>query len=84
MAEEAYDRSSSCSFTSFVGYEHSGTPDSNAYHRNVIFRNDRVPFFAYFQLRGACRPPTLGRFDPRVPWKALRAATFWPYRTAPT
>ena len=44
MAEEAYDRSSSCSFTSFVGYEHSGTPDSNAYHRNVIFRNDRVPF----------------------------------------
>ena len=43
MAEEAYDRSSSCSFTSFVGYEHSGTPDSNAYHRNVIFRNGQVP-----------------------------------------
>ena len=30
-------------FTSFVAYEHSGTPDNNAYHRNVIFRNDRVP-----------------------------------------
>lgn len=43
MAEAAYDRSSNCSFTSFVAYEHSGTPDSNAYHRNVIFRNNQVP-----------------------------------------
>ena len=43
MAEHAYDRSSRCAFTSFVAYEHSGTPDNNAYHRNVIFRNDRVP-----------------------------------------
>lgn len=43
MAEAAYDRSSNCSFTSFVAYEHSGTADSNAYHRNVIFRNNQVP-----------------------------------------
>ncbi|GAB5459134.1 MAG: DUF3604 domain-containing protein [Henriciella sp.] len=43
MAEAAYDRSSNCEFTSFVGYEHTGTPNSNNYHRNVIFRNDKVP-----------------------------------------
>ena len=43
MAEDAYDRSSRCQFTSFVGYEHTGTPDSNNYHRNVIFRNHDVP-----------------------------------------
>lgn len=43
MAEDAYDRSSSCEFTSFVGYEHTGTPNANNYHRNVIFRNDKVP-----------------------------------------
>ena len=43
MAEEAYDRTSDCSFTTFVGYEYTGTPRSNNYHRNVIFRNGRVP-----------------------------------------
>lgn len=43
MAEDAYDRSSRCEFTSFVGYEHTGTPNSNNYHRNVIFRNADVP-----------------------------------------
>lgn len=43
MAEEAYDRSSDCAFTAFIGYEHTGTPNANNYHRNVIFRNDKVP-----------------------------------------
>ena len=42
-AEDAYDRSSRCEFTSFVGYEHTGTPNANNYHRNVIFRNSEVP-----------------------------------------
>jgi len=41
-AEEAYDRSSDCKFTSFVAYENSSTPLLNNWHRNVIFRNDRV------------------------------------------
>ncbi len=43
MAEAAYDRSSDCRFTSFVGFEHTGTPNANNLHRNVIFRNQQVP-----------------------------------------
>jgi len=42
-AEEAYDRSSSCSFTSFIAYEHTATPDRSNLHRNVLFRNTVVP-----------------------------------------
>ena len=42
-AEEAYDRSSRCSFTSFKAYEYTGTPGTSNYHRNVIFRNRSVP-----------------------------------------
>jgi hypothetical protein len=42
-AEEAYDRTSACRFTSFVGFEWSGNPDSQMIHRNVLFRNEVVP-----------------------------------------
>ena len=42
-AEEAYDRSEDCNFTSFVGYEWTGAPMSQNLHRNVIFRDHRVP-----------------------------------------
>ncbi|NKB36823.1 MAG: DUF3604 domain-containing protein [Gammaproteobacteria bacterium] len=42
-AEDAYDRSTACKFTSFVGYEYTGSPNNSNYHRNVIFRNDNVP-----------------------------------------
>jgi hypothetical protein len=42
-AEEAYDRTSQCAFTSFVGYEHTGLPFATNMHRNVIFRNASVP-----------------------------------------
>ncbi len=41
-AEDAYDRSGDCRFTSFVGYEYTDTPNSFNMHRNVIFRNERV------------------------------------------
>jgi len=42
-AEEAYDRSASCGFTSLVGYENTASPLGSHLHRNVIFRNHRVP-----------------------------------------
>lgn len=38
-AEEAYDRTSSCRFTTFVAYEYSLSPLAANLHRNVIFRN---------------------------------------------
>ena len=49
-AEAAYDRSSTCSFTSFVAYEWSASPGALNLHRNVVFRNHRVPRlpFSYF------------------------------------
>jgi hypothetical protein len=42
-AEQAYDRSADCRFTSFVGYEWTGATGVSNYHRNVIFRNEAVP-----------------------------------------
>ncbi|MDJ0865102.1 MAG: DUF3604 domain-containing protein [Myxococcota bacterium] len=63
-AEEAYDRSAACRFTSFVGYEWTGAPGSNNIHRNVIFRNAVVPAL-----------PTSYVDEPRQEglWRALRA-----------
>jgi hypothetical protein len=42
-AEEFYDRTDACTFTTFVAYEWSGQPNGNNLHRNVIFRNANVP-----------------------------------------
>jgi hypothetical protein len=42
-AEEAYDRTSACSFTTLVGYEYTANTGGSSQHRNVLFRNERVP-----------------------------------------
>ena len=43
-AEEAYDRTSDCRFTSFVGYEWTASVGQGAnLHRNVVFRDENVP-----------------------------------------
>lgn len=41
-ANDHYDRSRDCSFTTFVAYEYTDAPDYANLHRNVIFRNERV------------------------------------------
>lgn len=43
VAEQYYDRSADCSFTTFHGYEYSNSAGLAKVHRNVIFRNERVP-----------------------------------------
>jgi len=42
-AEEAYDRTSACSFTAFKAYEYTATPGLAKVHRNIVFRNAVVP-----------------------------------------
>ena len=49
-AEEAYDRSAACSFTSFIGFEHTASPAGRHMHRNVIFRNEHVTPYAPSQV----------------------------------
>lgn len=65
-AEDFYDRTATCAFTTFVGYEYSASPYVSNLHRNVIFRNERVPALPvtfmdepdasglWAALRGAC------------------------------
>jgi hypothetical protein len=42
-AEEHYDRSPACRFTTLIGYEWTGSPGGDTLHRNVFFRNAEVP-----------------------------------------
>ena len=44
-AEEHYDRTEACEFSTFVGYEWTGAAYSgNNLHRNIIFENSNVPY----------------------------------------
>lgn len=65
-AEAAYDRSSSaCTFTSFVAYEYTGSTGGFNGHRNVIFRNEKVP------LAPTTAFDTGGTNGPEL-WRALK------------
>jgi len=65
-AEAAYDRSSACRFTSFVGYEWTGSGgmDGSNLHRNVIFANAAVPELPISFLDGT---------DPSHLWRELES-----------
>lgn len=64
-AEQHYDRSETCRFTTFVGYEYTDAPERKNMHRNVIFRNSNVvesPISTY----------ETGRYNFPVLWQWLR------------
>jgi hypothetical protein len=46
-AEAVYDRTDSCEFASFPGYEWSGGPETKNLHRNVMFKNANVTGLPY-------------------------------------
>lgn len=61
-ADEHYDRTPACNFTTFNAYEYTGAPQSNNLHRNVIFRGDVVPE----------EPPAYQENpDPQILWETL-------------
>jgi hypothetical protein len=70
-AEQAYDRTASCAFTSFVAYEYTSAKGTSTHHRNVVFRNERVPYPTTFfeqpepqglwsELAATCRDAATG------------------------
>lgn len=65
-AEANYDRSSACSFTTFVAYEFTAQPQFDNLHRNIIFRNANVP-------QSAISNVTTGGPFPLVLWEKLAA-----------
>ena len=51
-AETAYDCTSECPFTTFVGCEYTATTLGASLHRNVVFRNANVPDLSVFYFEG--------------------------------
>ena len=63
-AEQKYDRTEACTFTTFVAYEYTRAPLAANLHRNVIFRNHVVPSLP---ISGVEEP------EPQGLWNALQA-----------
>ena len=42
-AERHYDRSSDCSFATFLAWEYTRAPERSMTHRNIILRNEIAP-----------------------------------------
>ncbi len=63
-ANDFDDPDDDCSFTTFVGYEWTASPDGDNLHRNVLFRNAQVPPLplSYTEVQ-----------DPRSLWLALES-----------
>lgn len=62
-AEQFYDRSARCEFTTFVGYEYSRRELGFMTHRNVVFRNEIVPELPLSSIEAP---------EPEDLWRGLR------------
>lgn len=62
-AEEAYDKSPDCNFTSFVGYEYTRSPSGMHMHRNTIFKNATVPDLPGNYIDQPTLPALLGKLE---------------------
>ena len=81
-ANDAYDKTSACEFTTFIAYENTSMPAGVTHHRNVIFRNDDVidqPITAIDISKRSNPTPGLqvttpnlfGNPDPTILWSGL-------------
>ncbi len=52
-ANQAYDSTETCTFTTFIGYEYTASTDVVNWHRNIFFRNNIVPDapVSYFEAK---------------------------------
>jgi len=62
-AENAYDRTADCQFTSFIGYEYTRAPNAQHMHRNTIFRNADVPQTPFHHVSHPLSHLLLGAFE---------------------
>lgn len=79
-AEGAYDRTDSCSFSSFVAYEWSGGPGGDMTHRNVIFADEKAPDLPVSFLDESTGPDLWKRLDAECATKGCRFVTI-PHNT---
>ncbi|MEO9970534.1 MAG: DUF3604 domain-containing protein [Hyphomonadaceae bacterium] len=62
-ADAAYDKTSGCEFTSFVGYEYTRSPSGMHMHRNTVFKNASVPDLPANYIDQPTLPELLGKLE---------------------